>query len=400
VRRRKTHAKQNRVAIDPGSTVIAPPEKVRHHLVSPVADDALVGMSEAEWTEEMRENFARLTAIQPSRKAAVVVTMRDDGVSILEWIAHYRALGFAGIFVYSNDNRDGSDALLSKLARHGVITFIENRTSGGVSPQRKAFAHSLHFLPELRDFEWVFYSDSDEFLCLAPRYGNHVSAVLEDVSTQFADRLPAAICYHWKWFVSGDIYARTPGLLLTRFQHAESHHAFKSIVLLRDVMSMHLLHFPEVREPGFLVDSDLQPLAETASIDEVWQKGMQSPRYAGGHIRHYWNKSFQEFAIKKYRGDALTLEDNDYRREFDLFFDWNKPEKKQNFDPPDRSLLDAVERELAGLRALPGVQEMERHFEDNFLDLLAPLGGDGALRSMYEKMLRRQSAKRKRLSQE
>jgi hypothetical protein len=395
--RRHKRAKQNRATANAASLVTTPRRRARRQLVSPATDDKLAEMSETEWTERMRENFERLTAIKPRRMAAVVVTMRDDGVSILEWVAHYRALGFNGIFVYSNDNRDGSEALLAKLAQLGIITFIENRTSGSVSPQQKAFAHSIHKLAELRDFEWVFYSDSDEFLCFAPRYKSSVVTVLQEVAARFSDRPPTAIVYHWKHFVSGNVYARTPGLLLGRFQHGESNSLFKSIVRLSNVTSMRLLHFPEVRTPGFFVDSNLRLLAQTASIDKVWRIGMRTPRYAGGHIRHYWNKSFQEFAIKKLRGDALTLEANNYRREFDLFFDWNSSEREQNFDPPDESLLGAVERELACLRALPGVQETEQHIQDNFLDLLRPLGGDRALRKMYEGMLRRRSSKKSRV---
>ena len=38
--------------------------------------------------------------------------MRDEGLVILEWVAHYRALGFDTIVVYTNDNTDGSDDLL------------------------------------------------------------------------------------------------------------------------------------------------------------------------------------------------------------------------------------------------------------------------------------------------
>lgn len=83
----------------------------RTWLVSPVSDDALVPASLAgNWSAEQSAELEQLVAITPTKKAAVVVAMRDDGVSILEWIAHYRALGFEGIFIYSNDNNDGSDS--------------------------------------------------------------------------------------------------------------------------------------------------------------------------------------------------------------------------------------------------------------------------------------------------
>ncbi len=94
--------------------------------------------------------------------------MRNEGIYLVEWIAHCRAIGFERIFLYTNDNTDGSSGLLQLLHRQGVIRLIENRFVPGLHPQIKAFEHSLHFLHELRDYEWVAYLDADEFLIRTP----------------------------------------------------------------------------------------------------------------------------------------------------------------------------------------------------------------------------------------
>jgi hypothetical protein len=60
-------------------------------------------------------NVLMLGRIVPGRRVAVVGTMRDDGIYTLEWIAHYRALGFEHLVIYTNDNADGSEVLLRHL---------------------------------------------------------------------------------------------------------------------------------------------------------------------------------------------------------------------------------------------------------------------------------------------
>lgn len=352
--------------------------------ISPREDEARLEHHEfALWSEDVRKGFLSALEIKPSRKVAVVVAMRDDGVSILEWVAHYRALGFDGIFVYSNDNADGSDDLLRLLADAGVLTFIESHTTGRFSPQRKAFEHSIRLLPELRDFEWVFYADSDEFLDLE-QHGQSVIRMLDALAARFPTSAPSAVCYRWKWFVSGGAFARGPGILLTRFQHGNPHRVFKSIVRLRDVVSMCRLHFPDTREPGFFVDANFEPIPESRNVDDTWNYVNAPIRNEGGYIRHYWNKSFEEFVIKKRRGDALGMAENPYQRDFHLFFDWNGPETPDNKDTPSDFLVHAVKREIARLNQIPGVYELDQRLQNGFAGLIETAGGSAALRAIYD----------------
>ncbi len=103
----------------------------------------------------------------PGEGVAVVATARNEGIYLLEWIAHHRCLGARAIYVYSNDNQDGSDVLLGALADAGIITWISSRLGGGlVSPQFKAYGHALGCMPDLLGYEWVLLIDIDEFLML------------------------------------------------------------------------------------------------------------------------------------------------------------------------------------------------------------------------------------------
>lgn len=336
----------------------------------------------AGWTIPQCLNFLILQQLQPTRQAAVVGTMRDDGIYALEWIAYYLALGFEHVFIYTNDNADGSEELLRKLAEHKIITLIESETSGKMAPEVKAYEHSIHFLHELRDFAWVLYVDSDEFFVPAPRFGNSIAKVLAEVEERFPDRPPSGILYPWLWFISEMAYLRTPGLLIERFQHARFHWITKSLVRLPDAVSMRHEHFPEVKPGCFLVDSAFDILA--GDVYKLWRE--HKAEYTGGRINHYWPKSFEEFAIKKARGQALQLEKNLYDRPFELFFGWNGYASEGNYYPIDPGMLGRVRQTVERLKDLEGVRALASRIDRGFPALLDKYyGAREELRELYRR---------------
>ena len=166
-----------------------------------------------EWTIPQFLNQLLLRRLKPSRTACVVGAMRDDGIYILEWVAHYMALGFEHIFIYTNDNSDGSEELLRLLADQGLLTLIESDFSGKVAPEEKAYGHSIQLLHPIRDFEWVLYVDSDEFLAPGPEGGDSISTVIENVRAHFPEHLPTGVCFAWRWMInhggSADAHLKT-----------------------------------------------------------------------------------------------------------------------------------------------------------------------------------------------
>jgi hypothetical protein len=107
-------------------------------------------------------------------------------------------------------------------------------------------------------------------------------------------------------------------------------------------------------------------------------------QYAGGRINHYWPKSFEEFSLKKARGDTLKMADNEYLRDFRLFFEWNGPETPETYQPVDTAFLSTVRRGMAKLRSMPGVAACEAEVERQFPRLLARYDAAGGLPQIYE----------------
>jgi len=331
----------------------------------------------AGWSPVQCLNYLLMGKIQPRRKAVVVSSMRDDGIYVLEWIAHYLSLGFNHIILYTNDNSDGSEELLRLLASHGVITLVESEITGTVPPEGKAYGHAIHLLHELRDFEWAMFVDSDEYFVPSKTYKQSVVNVLAAVDRRFPERPPAGICYDWMWYISGMRFARTSELLVERFQHARPHHLTKSLARIQDIVSMRLDHHPEPREGGLLVDSALQPI-DMESI--FWR----TPQYKGGQVNHYWCRSFEEFAVKKFRGASLKLEVNQYDRPFSNFFAWNQYETAGNHRPMHPALLQKIKRKIEELRLLEGVAQLADGLDSNFSALVSRVTNDANLHEVYK----------------
>jgi hypothetical protein len=355
----------------------APPPDLQHRFIGPELDFLCEKEGVGRWSIPQCLNYLLRGRIRPRRRSVVLCAMRDDGIYILEWVAHYLALGFDHIVIYTNDNSDGSEELLRLLAAHGIITLIENQMSGTVPPEDKAFGHAVHLLHELRDFEWAMFVDSDEYFVPGPQYNNSVSDLLAAVQQRFPEKLPSGICYHWLWFISGMAYSRTPELLLERFQHARPHRLTKCIARVPDLLSMRWNHAPWVKAGGLITDSVFDPI----DLDgERWR----IPQYGGGRINHYWPRSFEEFAIKKARGATLKLEENLFDRPFERFFQWNGFETPENHYPVDPVLLKNVKRKIEELQMLEGVRSAATQITFNFPDLLNRLHSNEELRRIYE----------------
>ena len=210
---------------------------VRQLLETGQSEDCIVSMIDKRDALKLI-NYLLLQAIPTSDKRAIVATARDEGLSILEWIAYHRVIGFDAFFIYTNDNTDGSLELLQTLAQHGVITLINNHVAANVSPQQKCYEHSLYFVPQLRRYRWVSYLDVDEFFLPL----NCEPASLDGLFTQIGktdlEGSFSAIFFNWKWFGSGHKFEMEDGFVLERFSEARSDMHGKSMSQLADVVSM------------------------------------------------------------------------------------------------------------------------------------------------------------------
>lgn len=321
-------------------------------------------------------NFALLLAIPSRRRIAIVASIRNEGISILEWIAHHRSLGIDDIFIYTNNNTDCSTELLRILAQSDIIQLIDNTVGPDVPPQVKAYEHSTHFLAALRDFEWVFYLDADEFFIPRCEPGLAIDDFFIKFFGQFSHDPPSAIAFNWKWFGSENAFEKEDGLLLNRFEHSIHNRHVKSLVKTNAVLSMKPLHCPIMFRGCRTVDSQFNHLEPITTQTD--------PVYGTGQINHYWNKSFQEFIIKKFRGRG-AVGSKDSQRDFSSFFDWGTNGTRGNYDPPPQRVVNRTQREYTKLLAIPGVGDELTAIRSAFENTIAKIDEKLDLKMIYKK---------------
>ena len=298
------------------------------------------------WSSLKQANFELMRAIPPTRRVAVVATVKNEGAYLVEWVAHQRAIGFEHVFLYTNDNTDGSDALLAALSRTGFVTVIYNRTSRHVPPQGKAYEHSIHLLRDLRRYEWVAYLDADEFLIPTGKYDFHLLPLLAELRRLDPVGDIVTLAVNWQFFGSSGQVRRTEGLLMERFQHSQPCPLVKSMVRLSKVTAMRQVHVPEP-EDALTVNSAFEPVrAQDCLVPPAALPGIQ--------LNHYYGRSFEEFCLKQARGRGNVF-GGLVGKGMETFFQWDVPATPANHTPPPPTLLARLQGEVECLMALPGI---------------------------------------------
>lgn len=126
-----------------------------------------------------------------------ILTLRNEGAFLLEWLAHHRAVGFTDFLVFSNDCQDGTDAMLDQLAQLGQLTHIRNDGpygKGGIQFTAMKLADKQ---PLVQQADWIMALDIDEFVNIKTGDGTlpALLAALPDAD---------AITLTWRLFGNGD----------------------------------------------------------------------------------------------------------------------------------------------------------------------------------------------------
>ena len=138
-------------------------------------------------------------------KILAVLTVRNEGAFLIEWLAHHRAVGFTDFLVFSNDCQDGTDALLDRLADMGQLTHIRNDGPYHKSGIQFTALNNAGKLDIVQQANWILTLDIDEFVNI--HVGDHTVASL-------LAALPnaTAITLTWRLFGNNDVvdYTDTP----------------------------------------------------------------------------------------------------------------------------------------------------------------------------------------------
>ncbi len=295
----------------------------------------------------------------PTRRICILTTLRDEGPYLLEWIAYHRQLGVEHFFVYSNDNKDGSDKLLDALARNGVITFIENRAATE-NIQIKAYSHCLAINPAILDYEWCALLDGDEFLTLRPGYFD----TIDDYLT-WQERNPVdVIALPWAIFWSNGHLRWTDDFSIARFNRQNHGSGLGKSIFRTNKVTFSYPHNPGSQDVSVpLCVRDSMGDALTYPRGRLTGHDLPTSRYEAAWINHYFTRSAEELLWKwsRGRGDTPTISPFSAMPEH-FISALMEHHTIEHMHAPDgmSARLPATRREVDALMALPGVREARK----------------------------------------
>jgi hypothetical protein len=301
----------------------------------------------------------------PRHFACLLASARNEGPYLLEWIAHHRSIGFDHIFLYSNDNTDGSDELLRLLAQAGYVTWINQEIGPNILPQFRAYAHALSVLPEILDYRWTALLDIDEFFCFdVDKFASARDFLL------WQERAGAeAIASPWLIFASkpSDNWYDEP--CIERFPLREktvNHH-------VKSMFRSNLFWNANCHHPNAILRQDFIFLSETGErhigkSPENTPALARNPQAINAFVAHYIFRSAPEALAKiaRGRGDGVRTAGQP------IFENMVRPfvtlSKKSELieDIRPRTCAHGLHNELISLRAITGVAECEAKIKSRF----------------------------------
>lgn len=141
-----------------------------------------------------------------------ILTVRNEGAFLIEWLAHHRACGFTDFLVFSNDCTDGTDTMLDRLAAMGWLTHVRNDGPHDEGPQWAALKAAGNH-PLVKSADWVLFFDIDEFVNI--HVGDRtVPALLSALPD--ADAIPLT----WRMFGNAGVVSYKDTPVTETFTHA------------------------------------------------------------------------------------------------------------------------------------------------------------------------------------
>jgi hypothetical protein len=319
--------------------------------------------------------LARAT-VAPRRGACLIAAVRNEGPYFLDWLAYHRAIGFEHAFIYANNNTDGSDTLLEALAREGAITLIHNQPGTHCGPQYKAHAHALSLLPQVLDYRWAALIDLDEYIGLDAQMFGGIDDFLAWHETQPVDAI--ALC--WLMFVAGRSDNWRDDSTLARFTRREAgvNQHVKSIFRPCKFWNSHA-HYPfATLNAPFIYRTEDGGVHHHLGVTDRIPAFAAPPSANVAWVAHYWLRSAPETLWKVARGHG-DWKDRPAERHLEMgqfmFRSFVALADRADLVQDTRMLARAPRHaaELAALRALPGLGEIDARIRADFGPRLATM---------------------------
>ncbi len=269
----------------------------------------------------------------PKHSYTILSMMKDEGHSLVEWVAYHKHIGFDNICVYTNNCSDGTDDMLIRLEELGWVQHFRNDVPEGKKPQPNALALATQN-PEVTDSEWILTMDADEFLSIKLGRG-----WMRDLIGKMDDDADA-MAITWRFFGANGVTDWNPGLVIENYTRGAPDQFKKGWgvkTLFKPYRDMKLgIHRPHIKkakqEPAnakLLFDQKWLNGSGKVMPDEFSLSGWRSTKPTLGYnwveLNHYAVKSYEAYLLRRVRGNVNNKEDK-YNAAYFALFDRNEEE--------------------------------------------------------------------------
>ena len=269
----------------------------------------------------------------PKHKYTIMSMMKDEGHSLVEWVAYHNHIGFDNICVYTNNCGDGTDEMLIRLEELGWCKHFRNDVPEGAKPQPHALTLGTQN-PEVMDSEWILVMDADEFLSVKCGRG-WISDLVERIPDE-----AQAMAITWRFFGSSGQTDWNPGLVIESYTQAAPDKFKKGWgvkTLFKPYRDIKLgIHRPSIKK------AKQEPANAKLMFDQLWVNGSGEPMpdefslsgwrstkptlgYKLAELNHYAVKSYEAYLLRRVRGNVNNKEDK-YNAAYFALFDRNEQE--------------------------------------------------------------------------
>lgn len=236
-------------------------------------------------------------------RVLAILTVRNEGSFLVEWLAHHRAAGVTDVLVYSNDCTDGTDQMLDRLQEMGWLTHVRNDGPHEKGPQWAALKNAAKH-PLAADADWIIVMDIDEFVNI--HVGDRtIPALLRALPDA------GAVALTWRMFGNAGLVDLIDAPVTETFRRAAPDPLawpwravmFKTLYRNDGRFGAPGVHRPKVKEgvDGGWYDSAGRALP--GGPERIFS-ALNQPNYALAQLNHYALGSMEGYIVKADRGRA------------------------------------------------------------------------------------------------
>lgn len=257
-------------------------------------------------------------------KIAVCVIAKWEEQYLVEWVEHYKNMGFDNILFYDNNevNNDEQLNVLKPYIDNGFIIYHDLRGKTGSRVQKDCYENCLKQYKDI--YNWIAFFDADEFI----EFANHATIKEFLSSNENFDKYDG-VSLNWVNHTDSNNLYHKEGRVQDRFTETiyEERNQYKTIV---NTKKYKLKRIKSVHNLGGINLCD-----EEGCTFDKYGKYLQCKEFKDNisFIKHYRTKSTEEF-IKKIKrgycnGGYTVFNESTYKMFYRQYFRINKKTKEK-----------------------------------------------------------------------